>query len=184
MTFPRPLALACCAAALFTGGVHAQLKPPADSRNPAGGLGAPSSAPAQPAARPQPAAPAREAAPAKGDPQKEDAGRTAAAGWLLLLDRKDWGTAWETSAGMFRSAVPLSAWMDGIPKVREPLGTLVERTPAETIYRTQLEGRPAGDYVSVKFNTRFDQRQVQELVTTVREPDGRWRVTGYSAQPR
>jgi hypothetical protein len=114
--------------------------------------------------------------------QKEAAGKLAAAGWLTLLDRKDWGTAWETSAGMFRSTVPLATWLDGIPKVRAPLGPLVERTPAEAQYRPTLEGRPPGDYVSVIFLSKFDQKELQEVVTTVREPDGRWRVTGYSTR--
>ena len=112
----------------------------------------------------------------------EAAGKLAAAGWLTLLDRKDWGTAWETSASLFRSTVPLATWLDGIPKVRTPLGTLVERTPADSQYRNTLEGRPAGDYVSVIFLSKFDQKELQEVVTTVREPDGKWRVTGYSTR--
>jgi hypothetical protein len=113
----------------------------------------------------------------------ENAGQLAAAGWLLLLDRKDWGMAWDTSAAMFRATVPLPAWMDGIPKVREPLGALVERSPGDATYRNQLQGRPAGDYVTAVFITRFENKpDAQEIVTTVREPDGKWRVTGYATR--
>jgi hypothetical protein len=141
---------------------------------------------AQPAAVPRPAAAkpeADEAQPVRKEvSEKEAAGKMAAAGWLTLLDRRDWGTAWETSAGMFRAAVPLPAWMDGIPKVREPLGPLVERAPANSVYKTTLEGRPDGEYVSVIFLSKFNKQEVQEVVTTVREPDGRWRVTGYSTR--
>jgi hypothetical protein len=114
--------------------------------------------------------------------EKEEAGKLAAGGWLTLLDRRDWGTAWESSAGMFRSTVPLASWMDNIPKVRAPLGALVERTPNNSQYKTALEGRPAGDYVSVIFVSKFEKQEVQEVVTTVREPDGKWRVTGYSTR--
>lgn len=142
---------------------------------------------------PQPAAPAKPAttpaqAPAAASPanpataEKEAAGKLAAAGWLVLLDRRDWGRAWETSSKVFRAAVPLASWMDGIPKVRQPLGAFVERTPAESVYKTQLEGRPDGEYVTVIFLTKFDQRELQEVVTTVRDPDGKWRVTGYSTR--
>lgn len=107
----------------------------------------------------------------------------AAMGWLLLLDRRDWGTAWDTSAAMFRAAVPLATWMDGIPKARAPLGALQERKPLEAVYRDKLQGRPDGDYVTVIFASRFEKKpDAQEIVTTVRDTDGKWRVTGYSTR--
>jgi hypothetical protein len=162
LTLAAALALSCAA--------QAQLKAPAGQ------------APAPQAARPAPAA---SAAPAQAiaDPEKEEAGRTVAAGWLTLLDRKDWGGAWDRSAALFRKNVPLAAWMDGVPKTRDGLGALVERQPAETVYKNALPGHPAGDYVTTIFLSRFEKKdQVQELVTTVREADGRWRVTGYSTR--
>ena len=55
----------------------------------------------------------------------------------------------------------------------------VRRSPR----KTSLPGRPAGDYVTVVFVSKFDKKaEVQETVTTVRESDGKWRVMGYSAQ--
>jgi len=116
------------------------------------------------------------------DPGKEAAGALAAQGWLVLLDRKDWGRAWETTGSVFRSKVPLGTWMDAIPKVRDPLGTLVERKQVETAYKTSLQGQPDGEYVTAVFNTKFTNREVAEVLTLVHEPDGKWRVTGYSAQ--
>src|SRR6478672_8862066 len=80
---------------------------------------------------------------------REAEGRLAAQGWLVLLDRKDWGRAWETTASAFRSKVPLGSWMDAIPKVREPFGTFVERSPTETAFKTTLQGQPDGEYVTV-----------------------------------
>ncbi len=131
------------------------------------------------------AAPKAAAAPAGpiSNPEMEKAGRIAAQAWLLLLDRRDWGTAWDAGSTMFRQAVPLAAWMEGIPKVREPFGAFVEREPVEVAYKKTLPGRPDGDYVTVLFTSRFAKKaDVQELVTTVREPDGRWRITGYTAR--
>ena len=130
------------------------------------------------------AAPAA-AAPAPRDElaDKAKAGQTAAHAWLLLLDRRDWGTAWDASSQVFRQSVPLSAWMDGIPKLREPFGAFVERQPVDATYKTSLPGRPDGEYVTVLFTSRFaGKAQVEETVTTVREADGRWRVTGYTAR--
>ncbi len=165
---PLPFLMAALAAALCTAAAATQLKPPVATD-------------ATVAAAPN----AASAAPAGNDAEnraKADAGVLAASGWLVLLDRRDWGRAWETSSSVFRSTVPLGTWMDGIPKVRQPLGNLVERTPTESMYKTTLEGRPDGEYVTVIFDSKFDQKPVQELVTTVREPDGKWRVTGYSTR--
>jgi hypothetical protein len=157
--------LAALAGAAFA--AQAQLKPP-----PAGATGA---------QRPAAAAPA--AAPAVSNPEYEKAGQNAAHAWLMLLDRKDWGTAWDASSAVFRQNVPLGTWMDNVPKLREPFGNYVERQPAEVGYRRQLAGRPDGDYVTAIFVTKFEKKaDVVETVTTVREPDGRWRVTGYTAR--
>jgi hypothetical protein len=162
MSFRLPL-LALGLAAAFT--AHAQLKPKAEA------------AP-RPAAQ-QPAAPAG----ALSHPEFEKAGQTAAHAWLLLLDRQDWGTAWDTSGAVFRKNVPLGAWMDKVPGVRAPFGAFVERRPVQVIYKKSLAGHPEGDYVSVLFASKFEKKaDVQEMVTTVREQDGRWRVTGYQLQ--
>lgn len=160
--------LVALAALLFTAGAGAQMKLPRS---------------VQPAATPAAQAPAAQPAEtAAANAEKEAAGKLAAGGWLVLLDRGDWGRAWETSSAMFRASVPLATWMDGIPKAREPFGNVVERTPAESAYKTTLEGRPPGDYVTVIFDTQFDKKKAEEVVTTVREADGKWRVTGYSTR--
>jgi len=164
--------------------VLAQLKPPGSGRP---GLSTAPSAPSAPAATsaPSASAPAPQAqasAPASDTQAMEDAGRAAATGWLLLLDRRDWGSAWENAAASFRKNVPLEAWMKGIPESRADLGPLVERTVVRTLYSSQVEGEPPGDYVSIVFDSRFERRQLQEALTTVRERDGRWRVMGYAVQ--
>lgn len=159
------LSLAAAALALAAATAQAQLKPPA-----------------------QPAAPAAAPAPAKADgvisnPEFEKAGETAAHAWLVLLDRRDWGTAWDASGAVFRQNVPLGSWMDNVPKVRAPLGAFVERQPQESVYKKTLPGRPAGDYVTTFFVAKFDKKaEVMERVTTVRESDGRWRVIGYEVR--
>ncbi|MDB5873804.1 MAG: hypothetical protein JWQ07_3246 [Ramlibacter sp.] len=167
MKFSPALLIPLCAV-LFAATAGAQLKMPRNAP-----------LPAVPAAA-APAATAPAAAPDSSE--KEAAGKLAAQGWLILLDRRDWGRAWETASGVFRNSVPLPSWMDGIPKVRESLGSIVERTPAESVYKTSLEGRPEGEYVTAIFLSKFDQRELQEVVTVVREGDGKWRVTGYSTR--
>jgi len=157
--------------AVLATAAHAQLKPPGKASAPPAAQAA-----AEPAKPPAPAG-------VKEDAAKENEGKLAAAGWLSLLDRRDWGTAWERSSTLFRKNVPLGTWMDNVPKVRQPLGTLVEREVVGVIYKTTLAGQPDGDYVTVNFASKFSNKSdVKEMVLTVREPDGRWRVTGYQAQ--
>ena len=59
-----------------------------------------------------------------------------------------------------------------------------KREVVEAIYKTSMPGRPEGQYVSVMFATKYEKQNVQEIVTTVREADGRFRVIGYSPTPR
>jgi hypothetical protein len=171
MSFRLPLlALGLAAAFAVQAQVQSQPKPKAGS--------APRAAAQQPAA---PAAPAN--AGGISNPEFEKAGQTAAHAWLLLLDRKDWGTAWDTSGAVFRQNVPLGTWMDNVPKLRDPFGAFIERKPAEVVYKKTLAGRPDADYVTAIFVTKFDKKpDAVETVTTMREADGRWRVMGYQAK--
>src|SRR6185369_4585584 len=143
-----PSLLMAFALAAFAGTAGAQLKLPRNAPQPAVPGAAPAPAPA---------------ASAVDNTEKEAAGKLAAQGWLVLLDRRDWGRAWETSSSVFRATVPLPSWMDGILKVRQELGTFVEREPAETAYRTKLAGRPDGEYVTVIFASKFDKRELEEV---------------------
>ena len=109
------------------------------------------------------------------------AGQAAALIWLTQLDNKMWGESWDQSSRMFRSNVPLAGWMDAMSKTRGPLGSATKREVGDAIFKTTLQGQPDGAYVSVLFVSKFpDKEPMDEIVTTVREPDGRWRVTGYS----
>jgi hypothetical protein len=45
---------------------------------------------------------------------------------------------------------------------------------------TTLPGVPDGEYVVVQFDTSFEKKKTAiETVTPMKEPDGRWRVSGY-----
>jgi hypothetical protein len=164
------LALLAALSTLSAGSALAQptLKPPASATAPA--------APAAPVNTTVPApAPA-----AAADPEvvsKATAGQLASAGWLTLLDQKNWGVAWDGASQQFRTAVPIGAWMDGIPKARAPFGAFVERKPTTTVYN------PDNGLVTSSFASKFaNKADLEETVTTVLDADGKWRVTGYSTR--
>lgn len=136
-------------------------------------------------------APAAPAAPAAGSPSqtaadqadKEDQGQRAAIAWLVLLDQGEWGAAWRESSALFRNSVPLEQWLDAAPKLRLPWGLPQQRVAHGAAYRNALPGRPAGDYVTASFVSSYsDNPEVEEIVTTVREADGNWRVSGYATR--
>jgi hypothetical protein len=111
------------------------------------------------------------------------AGQAAALVWLTQLDRGMWGEAWDQSSRVFRSNVPLGTWMDAVPKSRGVLGAATDRKVGDAMFKTQLAGQPPGAYVSVLFVSQFPGKApMDEMVTMVREADGRWRVTGYSTR--
>src|SRR6476619_7664888 len=91
-------ALAVLCALALSAPAHAQLKAPKNAK-PAKAATAPAAPASAPAAQEQ-----IEPVPPEIAAKVEAAG-LAAQGWLTLLDRRDWGTAWETAANMFRGAV-------------------------------------------------------------------------------
>lgn len=158
MKITRGLALAALLGALGT--ASAQLKP---------------SSPANPPLPPSPTEIQRTEAQAF----KELAARVAAEKWLAVLDRGDYGKAWDQCARVFRQKVTREQWVAGLPKTRGALGTMKSRRVEVASFRSSLPGMPDGDYVTVRFSTGFDRKDdAQEMVTLVNE-DGAWRPLGY-----
>lgn len=179
-----PVTLAIALAMAFTAALpataQAQLKIPLGSSKAGTGIKAAPAPSTAPAAGP---ATAPTASATSTSSEKEAAGQLAAAAWLTLLDRGSWGQAWDNASVLFRTAVPLAAWMDGAPKLREPLGPLQDRTPVDSVHKTVLAGHPDGNYVTSAFASKFaNKADAQEIVTVALEADGKWRVTGYQTR--
>lgn len=142
------------------GAAEAQLKPPGPGTTPL-------------------APPAAEAQKSEAQALKELAARAAAEKWLAILDAGDYGKAWDQTAKAFRDRVKREQWVEGLPKTRGALGAALSRTVEVSSFKPSLPGMPDGDYVTVRFSTRFEKKNdAQELVTLVYE-DGAWRPLGY-----
>jgi hypothetical protein len=47
-------------------------------------------------------------------------------------------------------------------------------------FMTQLPGAPDGEYAVIQFETSFaNKKSAIETVTPMKDPDGKWRVSGY-----
>jgi hypothetical protein len=111
--------------------------------------------------------------------------RQAADVWLVLIDGSQYDASWDSAAAPFRAAVTRSAWQTSLLNARAPFGPIRGRTLLSAAYRTALPGVPPGEYVVMQYEAEVaGERTIVETVTPMREPDGRWRVSGYYIRPR
>ena len=109
----------------------------------------------------------------------EIAARAAMEVWLALLDDGQFDRSWENAADAVRKAVSKEQWVKVLSDNRPKLGKLVSRTLKDTRSSTSLPGAPAGQYVSVTYDTAFEKRKGIETLTATLDPSGQWKVTGY-----
>lgn len=116
--------------------------------------------------------------PAAGTPEEQAV--AAARAWLELVDGGEYDESWQEAADYFRNAVTREQWRQSLEAVRKPLGGLVSRRVKSGQHATSLPGAPDGEYVVIQFSTSFENKgEAIETVTPMRQPDGRWRVSGY-----
>jgi|GEM_PF-446610 len=110
----------------------------------------------------------------------EDLAQRAAESWLKRADAGKYGEIWEQSAKVFKGVISRARWEETISGIRQPLGKLSSRKLQSRQYSENLPGAPEGKYVVVKFDTVFEHKPwAVETVTSMLDPDGVWRVSGY-----
>ena len=110
---------------------------------------------------------------------RELAARAAGERWLALLDRGEYGKAWDDCAQLFRQRVTREQWVDSLPSTRAPFGAMKSRNVETAGYKTSLPGAPDGQYVTVRYRTNFENKENAEELITLSFEDGLWRPTGY-----
>jgi hypothetical protein len=104
----------------------------------------------------------------------------AANRWLAAADSGNAGATWDQAAGVFQSAVPKGVWESQLKAVRERLGAVQLRQVLSAQFTRSLPGAPAGEYVVIRYGTRFEHAaNAVETVTPMRDKDGSWKVSGY-----
>jgi hypothetical protein len=108
---------------------------------------------------------------AQGAKEVSDA-RAATEHFMKLMDAEEYSAAWNSGAESVRKDMPKLAWNLLATTVHLPLGTLKGRS-----YRSATV-KPAT--ITFEYVADYDNNHnVRESVTTVREKDGVWRVSGY-----
>ncbi|MGY0504310.1 DUF4019 domain-containing protein [Luteimonas sp. e5] len=107
---------------------------------------------------------------------------------VQLVDAGRSAEVWDGSAEVSKRALSRNAFVQQVTATRAPLGQPVSRVWLSVIRQSAPEpgsngGPPQGDYISVRFATRFSGgNTVAELVTFRLESNGIWRVAGYAIQ--
>lgn len=111
---------------------------------------------------------------AQGAKDVSDA-RAASESFMKLMDAEEYSAAWNASAESVRKEMPKMAWNLLSSAVHLPLGAAKGRSyKSASIKPSSITFEYLGNYEN--------SRNVEESITTVRDKDGVWRVSGYNIQ--
>lgn len=106
-----------------------------------------------------------------------------AKGWVKLLDDGKYALSWTEGARFLQEQIPQDVWVRGMTGGRGPAGRVKSRKLLSVRYQTAYPGAPEGEYMVVQFDTVFASRPTaREVVTPMRDPDGKWRVAIYRVE--
>jgi hypothetical protein len=100
--------------------------------------------------------------------------------WLQLVDLGKYAESWDEASSIFKSAVSKEQWKQMLHASRDPFGKLLSRKLQSATYTKTLPGAPDGEYVVIRYQSSFEQKQsAVETITPMLDKDGAWRVSGY-----
>jgi len=100
--------------------------------------------------------------------------------WMSLVTEGKYGESWDQAADLFKKAVSKSDWEKSLNGILPAYGKLVSRELLSATYETSLPGAPDGEYVVIRYKTKFEKKAESiETVTPMKDTDGTWRVSGY-----
>ncbi len=117
---------------------------------------------------------------AQAQEKPETLAQQSAEAWLQLVDSGRYSESWNESASLFKAAVTTEQWDQMLHAARDPLGKLQSRKLRSATYTKSLPGAPDGEYVVIRYDSRFEHKQsAVETITPMLDKDGLWRVSGY-----
>ena len=116
---------------------------------------------------------------------REEIAVTGAREWLGLADSGQFGATWDQAGQLFQGSTPREKWEASLAGARKSLGNVSQRNLKTVVVTENLPGAPAGKYVVTTFETKFAQAPsaTAEVVTSILEPSGQWKVVGYNVKP-
>lgn len=107
-------------------------------------------------------------------------GSNAAKEYVLLLDQGRYAESWSKGAKIFQGTISQNEWKTALNMARSRLGRATARSLKDQKPAWNPRGLPPGPYMVVEFNTSFEKAPHSgELLTLMREKDGKWKVLTY-----
>ncbi|MBA3722066.1 MAG: DUF4019 domain-containing protein [Parachlamydiaceae bacterium] len=104
----------------------------------------------------------------------------AAQEYVDLLDNGRYAESWTKGAQVFEHKISQAEWVGALNMARARLGSVKSRTLKDEKPAFDPKGLPKGPYMVVEYNTSFEfAPNSGELLTLMRESDGRWKVLTY-----
>ncbi|MDJ0938273.1 MAG: DUF4019 domain-containing protein [Woeseiaceae bacterium] len=109
-----------------------------------------------------------------------DSAKAAAAGFLSLVDEREYDKSYSEASAVLRDEVSQEDWGAHLRDLRDPLGKLHKRSQSSSEYHESLPDAPPGEYVIFTFDSAYENNQhAAEVVAVAKGSDGVWRVIGY-----
>lgn len=100
--------------------------------------------------------------------------------YVEMLDKGQYSESWTKGAAIFQRTISQKEWDMALKLARRRLGAVQSRSLKDERPAYDPKGLPKGVYMVVEFNTSFQKAQNSgELLTLMRESDGKWRVLTY-----
>jgi hypothetical protein len=138
--------------------------------------------PVAPAAQATPAKQAKRPPPSELEIQAEIIlhAQQVAKAWLTEIDGDQYDNTWDHAATLFQQQVTKQQWQIQMIRIRGLLGAVEKRKLIAAELRHNLPGAPDGQYVVLKYESKFEHKmRGLEVVTPMKDADGKWRVAGY-----
>lgn len=115
--------------------------------------------------------------------EQQKAGEEAAEAWLKGVDEGRYGESWETASPLFKQTLTKTEWEKVLTTTRMPLGSSASRKIVEESPAANPKGLPPGDYMFIFYETSFNNKPGEELITLTLGNDGKWRILTYLVKP-
>src|SRR4051812_6688143 len=115
-------------------------------------------------------------------PAGEQAVTIAAIAWLKLVDDGNAAESWQALAAPTKESIPQWKWKLGFGLSQRKFGSLSARKLRSAHSVDKSPGGRTGEFVLLEYDTMSTkQGPIVEKLTMTHEPDGQWRVGGYTA---